>query len=340
MKKCVVTLIVILAFVLSMSAVAFKANAQTITLRYSNFFPAPHKNSVLAEAWCKEIEKRTNGKVKFNYFPGATLTPAAQTYDSVEKGIADVGLSVLGYTMGKFPLTEVTDLPLGSQTGYLATKMNNAYYQKFKPKELDGTQVMYLSGHGPGLLHTAKKQVTKLEDVKGLKIRGTGLSAKIISHLGGAPVGMPMTDTYDSISKGVAEGVLAPFEAMKGWKLGEVCDFTVLDYGASYSTDFFVVMNKAKWNSLPADVKQIIQKINEEWIDKQGKVWDEIDQEGKQLMSQPGKKITSLSKEEDARWVKAVRPILDEYVAQTKAKGLPGDEALKFCLDYIKANQK
>ena len=99
-------------------------------------------------------------------------------------------------------------------------------------------------------------------------------------------------------------------------------------------------MNKAKWNALPADVKQIIQKINEEWIEKQGKVWDEIDQEGKQLMSQAGKKIIPLSKEEDARWGKAVRPILDEYVAQAKAKGLPGDEALKFCQDYIKANQK
>jgi len=336
----VVTAVVLFAFILSLGTVVLKAHAQTVTLRYSNFFPAPHRNSILAEEWCKEIEKRTNGKVKFNYFPGATLTPAAQTYDSVEKGIADVGLSVLGYTMGKFPLTEVTDLPLGSQTGMLATKMNNAYYQKFKPKEFDGTQVMFLSGHGPGLLHTAKKQVTKLEDVKGMKIRGTGLSAKIIQHLGGAPVGMPMTETYDAISKGVVEGVLAPFEAMKGWKLGEVCNFTVLDYGASYSTDFFVVMNKAKWNSLPADVKQIIQKVNEEWIEKQGKVWDEIDQEGKQLMSAQGKKITALSKEEDAKWVKAVRPILDEYVAQAKAKGLPGDEALKFCLDYIKANQK
>jgi TRAP-type C4-dicarboxylate transport system substrate-binding protein len=340
MKKHVVAVIVILAFVLSMGAIALKANAQTVTLRYSNFFPAPHKTSIVAEAWCKEVEKRTNGKVKFNYFPGATLTPAAQTYDSVEKGIADVGLSCFAYTMGKFPLSEVTDLPLGSQTGLLATKMMNAYYQKFKPKELDGTQVMYLSGHGPGLLSTGKKPVTKLEDVKGLKLRSTGLSAKIVQHLGGAPVGMPMTDTYDSISKGVADGVLAPFEAMKGWKLGEVCNFTTLDYGASYSTAFFVVMNNARWNALPADVKQIIQKINEEWIEKQGKVWDEIDQEGKQLMSQPGKKIIALSKEEDARWVKAVRPILDEYLAQAKAKGLPGDEALKFCLDYLKANQK
>jgi TRAP-type C4-dicarboxylate transport system substrate-binding protein len=330
----------LLAVLVFLSSLAFHAWSAEYNLRYSNFFPAPHKNAVLAGEWCKEIEKRTNGKVKFNYFPGATLTPAAQTYDSVEKGIADVGLSVLGYTMGKFPLTEVTDLPLGSQSGYLATKMNNAYYQKFKPKEFDGTQVMFLSGHGPGLLQTAKKPVSKLEDVKGLKIRGTGLSAKIIQHLGGAPVGMPMTETYDSISKGVAEGVLCPFEAMKGWKLGEVCNFTTLDYGSSYSTDFFVVMNKAKWNALPADVKQIIQKINEEWIEKQGKVWDEIDREGRELMSQPGKKIIALSKEEDARWAAAVRPILDEYVAQAKAKGLPGDEALKFCQDYIKANQK
>ena len=122
MKKHVVTVVIILAFMLSMNAVAFKANAQTVTLRYSNFFPAPHRNSMLADEWCKEIEKRTNGKVKFTYFPGATLTPAAQTYDSVEKGIADVGLSVLGYTMGKFPLTEVIDLPLGSQSGLLATE--------------------------------------------------------------------------------------------------------------------------------------------------------------------------------------------------------------------------
>ena len=331
---------IIVAFILSIWGFASSAHAQTISLRYSNFFPAPHKNSMLADEWCKEVEKRTKGKVKLTYYPGATLTPAAQTYDSVEKGIADVGLSVLGYTMGKFPLTEVTDLPLGYQSGYLATKMINAYYSKFKPKEFDGTVVMYLHAHGPGLLNTAKKEVAKLEDLKGLKIRSHGNSAKIVQYLGGAPVGMPMTETYDSISRGVAEGVMCPFEALKGWKLGEVCNFTTTNYGSSYSTGFFVVMNKAKWNSLPADAKQAIQKINEEWIEKQGKIWDEIDVEGKQLMTQPGKKVVALSKEEDARWAKAVSPMLDDYVKATKAKGLPGDEALKFCLDYLKTHQK
>lgn len=340
MKKHVVTVVILFVFLFSISVVASISSAQTVTLRYSNFFPAPHKNSILADEWGKEVEKRTNGRVKVTYFPGATLTPAAQTYDSVEKGIADVGLSVLGYTMGKFPLTEVTDLPLGYQSGFLATKMINAYYNKFKPKEFDGTVVMYLHAHGPGLVNTAKKQVTKLEEFKGLKMRSHGLSAKLVQALGGAPVGMPMTETYDALSKGVAEGVMCPLEAMKGWKLGEVCNFSTLNYGSSYSTGFFVVMNKAKWNSIPADAKEIIQKINEEWITKQARVWDDIDEEGKQIMSQPGKKMLKLTKEEDARWAAKVRPILDEYVKVTKAKGLPGDEALKFCLDFLKTYQK
>jgi len=134
---------------------------------------------------------------------------------------------------------------------------------------------------------------------------------------------------------------MCPLEALKGWKLGEVCNFTTLKLRSSYSTGFFVVMNKAKWNSISKADQATIQKINEEWIEKQGKVWDEIDVEGQgKLMSQPGKKLVSLSKEEDARWAKAVAPMLDDYVKATKAKGLPGDEAVKFCLDYLKASQK
>jgi len=315
------------------------AEEKVITLKYTNFFPAPHANSVIADQWCKEVEKRTNGRIKVNYYPGATLTPAAQTYDSVVKGIADVGTSVMGYTRGKFPLTEVIDLPLTYKSGLVATKMINEYYKKFKPKEFDETQVMYLHAHGPGILHT-KKPVYKLEDVKGLKIRSTGLSAKIVQFLGGAPVGMPMTESYDALSKGVADGILCPNEALEGFKLGEVTAFTTENYGSAYSSGFFVVMNKAKWNSLPKDVQGIIEKINVEWIEKQGKVWDDIDIKGKEFAIKQGMKYISLAPEEDARWSKAVRPILDEYVQTMKAKNLPGEEALKFCLDYLKANQK
>jgi TRAP-type C4-dicarboxylate transport system substrate-binding protein len=329
-------------FALSLCIATVPAYAQqkVITMNFSNFFGAAHKNSILADQWCKEVEKRTDGRVKFTYYPGATLTPAAQTYDSVMKGIADVGESVLGYTSGRFPLMEIIDLPLGYKSGYVATKMINEFYKKFQPKELDGVKIMWLHAHGPGILFTKNKAVNKLEDLKGLKIRATGFSAKTATALGAAPVAMPQTESYDALRTGVVEGILNPMEAMKGWKIAEVVKYCTEDYGTAYTTSFFVVMNKAKWNALPKDIQDIIEKINVEWIEKQGKLWDEIDQEGREYMKQRGNQFIALSKEEEARWIEKVKPVIADQVKPINAKGLPGDAALKFCQDYLKANQK
>ncbi len=310
-----------------------------IKLNYSVFFPAPHKNAVLATEWAKEIEKRTGGKVQITVFPGGTLTPADKCYDGVVKGISDIGFSVLAYTRGKFPLTEVADLPLGMKTGLVATKMINDFYKKFKPREFDEVQVMYLHGHGPGILHS-KKEVTKLEDVKGMKIRCTGMAAKIVGALGATPVAMPMGETYDALSRGVVDGSMAPYEALQGWKWGEVVKYTVEDWGASYSTGMFVVMNKDKWNSLPADIQKIIEQVNEEYIEKQGKTWDEIEKAGKDFTVSRGNKIISFLQDEDWKWQKAVKPLLDEYVKNMGNKGLPGDVVLKFYLQTIYKYQK
>ncbi len=312
--------------------------AKPIELSYSIFFPAPHKQTVLATEWAKEIEKRTNGRVKINMFPGGTLTPADKCYDGVVQGISDIGMSVLAYTRGKFPLTEVIDLPLGYKTGVAATKLVNEYYERFKPKELGEVRIMYLHAHGPGILHT-KKPVTKLEELKGLKIRSTGLSSKVVAALGGTPVAMPMGETYDALSRGVAEGSMAPIEALQGWKWGEVVKCTTENFGSAYSTAFFVAMNKDKWNALPPDIQKVFDEVNREWIEKTGKTWDEIDKSGREFTLGLGNKIIQLSKEEDARWAQAVKPILDEYVANMKAKGLPGEEALKFCQERLKALQ-
>ncbi len=310
-----------------------------IELTYSNFFPAPHKNAVLSVEWGKEIEKRTSGRVKVTVFPGGTLTPAAQCYDGVVKGLSDVGLSVLGYTRGRFPLTEVIDLPLGYRNGLEATKLINIYFKKFRPKEFDDVKVMYLHAHGPGILHT-KKPVANLEDLKGLKIACHGLSAKIVSALGAIPVAMPMPERYDAIQKGVAEGGVFPVESLKGWKLAEVVNSTTQNFGSAYTTGFFVVMNKDKWASLPSDIQKIIEEINEEWIVKTGLGWDEIDKEGYSVAASKGLKLITLSKEEDAKWAKLVQGILDDYVKAMEAKNLPGKEALKFCQDELKKLQK
>ena len=338
MKNWKLAALIIFLLVVGFSLTNSPALAQT-KLTYSVFFPAPHKNAVLATDWAKEIEKRTNGKVQITMFYGGTLTPADKCYDGVVKGISDIGFSVLAYTRGKFPLVEVADLPLGMKTGLVATKAINDFYKKFKPKEFDEVQVMYLHGHGPGILHT-KKEVTKLEDAKGMKIRCTGMAAKIAGAIGATPVAMPMGDTYDALSRGVVDASMAPQEALQGWKWGEVVKYTVEDWGASYSAGMFVVMNKDKWKSLPPDVQKIIEQVNEEYIEKQGKTWDEIDKVGRDYTIARGNKIISLSPDENLKWEKAVKPLLDEYKKNMKDKGLPGDEVLSFYLQTIYKYQK
>ena len=314
------------------------AQDKAISLKLANFFPPDNKISVVMDQWCKEVEKRTNGAVKVTQFTGGTLTPPAQTYISVTRGVTDIGLSFFSYTMGRFPIMEALDLPLGYRSAYVATKLANEFYKKFKPKELDEVKVLFLTTSPPHMLF-AKKPVKNLEDLKGLKIRSTGTSAKVVAALGGVPVSMPMSEAYDALSKGVAQGIIGPYEPMKGFRLAEVVDNST-EYGSAYVNANYIVMNKDKWNSLPANTQKIIEQINDEWVEKMGKLWDELDKEGKDVFLQKGGKAVVLSKEENAKWSAKLRPILDEYVAGMKAKGLPADEALKFCQDYLAKNQK
>ncbi len=300
MKKHLGVTFLLFAFMaglLFVSVPGVSAAEKVITLNYANFFPAPSPHSVLVEQWGKEIEKRTNGRVKITFFHGGTLAPAAQIYDSTVQGIADMGFSVLAYTRGKFPLTEVIDLPLGLKNGVTATKLINAYYKKFQPKEFDEVKVLYLHAHGPGLIHTTKKPVAKLEDLKGMKLRATGLSAKIVLALGAAPVGTTMPETYDALRTGVAEGALAPFMALKDFRWGELTAYSILNYGSSYSVGFFVVMNKNKWNALPPDIQKIFTQVNEEYIEKVGALWDQTDKDGIEFVkSKGGQDIAALQR--------------------------------------------
>jgi TRAP-type transport system periplasmic protein len=341
MKRFSITSIfVVSVFVLScvVTSVSFGQD-KPISLRFSTFFPPTHPLAVITADWCKEVEKRTNGRVKVKQFAGGTLTPAAQTYDATVQGIVDGGNVVLGYTMGKFPLTEVLDYPLGYPSGTVAHKLANAYYEKFKPKEFDEVQPMYFAGQTPGILHT-RKPVHKLEDLKGMKMRTFGSNARLMTLLGGIPVAMPMGDAYDALSKGVADGLMCADEVLETWKIGEVVKFTTQNYGTSYTAVFLVCLNKKKWASIKPEDRKIIEQINHEWIDKSAAVWEKIDKSGRAFADKRGIKVYKLTKEEDARWAAKAQPIFDEYVKSMKAKGLPGDEVLKFCRDFIKKSAK
>ena len=147
-----------------------------------------------------------------------------------------------------------------------------------------------------------------MEDLKGMKIRCTGTSAKVVSALGATPVAMPQNETYDALQKGVVDGLVSPMEALKGWKFAEVTKCTTENYGSSYSIAFFVAMNKKKWDSLPKDVQETIQKVNKEWIEKTGKTWEQHGQGSYWRLPFPkATKIIKLSTEEDDRWAKAVQ---------------------------------
>ncbi len=213
------------------------------------------------------------------HYPGATLTPANQTYDSVVQGVVDVGNIVLGYTMGKFPLSEVLDYPLGYPSGTVATHLVNEYFKKFKPKEFDDVKVMYFHAQTPGILHTRKRSTNwRTEGYEDPDIRFKCRVHETARRRTGA---MTMGEAYDAINKGVADGLLCAYEALEGWKLGEVVKYDIENFGSAYTATFVVAMNKQKWASIsPADQK-IIEQINQEWIEKQAKVWDDIDASGK-----------------------------------------------------------
>jgi TRAP-type transport system periplasmic protein len=319
-----------LAVALVFGGIAPATAGGPVKLTYSCFFPPTHIQSKLAEAWCKEVEKRTGGKVVVEYFPGQTLTKAKQVYDGVVQGMSDIGFCLFAYNRGRFPLMEVVDLPLGYKSGKAATKVANAVYQKFHPKELKDVKVMYLHAHGPGLLHTKDKPVKKMEDLKGLKIRSHGTTANMVKALGGTPVAMPMPELYTALQRGVVDGALYPVEVNKGWKMAEVVKYCTENFANAYTATFYVVMNKDKWNALPADVKKIIEKINMEWIPKHGAAWDSSDKAGHEYMIKKGRKFITLSKEESARWKKATDPVLGEYVKAASKKGVPAKEALEF----------
>ena len=314
-----------------------QASQKPIELSYSIFFPPSHIQCKTAEEWSREVEKRTDGRVKITTYPGGSLTKAPQCYDGVVNGISDMGMSCFAYTLGRFPLLEGLDLPLGYPNGLVASRIATEMIRKYAPKEVDNVKVLYIHAHGPGIL-ASRKPVRTLEDIRGLKVRATGLSAKIVECLGGIPVAMSQPETYESLQKGVVEATLCPVETLKGWKQGEVIESVTDSSGIGYTTAMFVVMNKDKWNSLPADIQQIIDQVSNEWVDKHGEAWDQADREGEEFIKQLGHETIPLSDEELAKWKAAMVPILNGYVKATTEKNLPGGDFLKDLQEKIAAS--
>jgi TRAP-type C4-dicarboxylate transport system substrate-binding protein len=333
-KSCYILMAVALIVSFAVLLLPAEVQAKMIKLNYSIFFPQAHGQCKAAISWSEEIERRTDSRVEITIFPGGTLTKANQCYDGVVNGISDIGMSVFAYTRGRFPVMEACDLPLGYPSGKVASRVVNDYYSSVRPDELDDVKVLYFHAHGPGLLHT-KKPVRTLDDLARMKIRSTGLSAKVVKALGGVPVAMPQGETYESLQKGIVEGTFGPIEVLKGWRQAEVIKYTTNCYTVGYTTAMFVVMNKKKWESLPADIQKIMDETSAEWIDVHGRTWDEVDTEGRGYTLSLGNSIIDLSEGESARWRSAVEPVMKEYVEAAKKNGFDGKRYVDMLQELI-----
>ena len=323
------TLFIFIAFIFAALPLfgACAAPTEVIELTYNNFFPPTNYHSVLADQFCKEIEARTDGMVKITYYPAGGLAPAPETYDAVVEGICDIGMTCLAYTMGRFPASELVDIPHGYPTGWVATHVATDFYNQFKPIEFNDSHPLYFHAHGPGIVYTTEKPVRSLEDMEGLVLRSTGVGAAIAEALGATGYAAAQGEAYELMSKGTIDGSMTPMEPLLGWNQAEVVKYVTNCYEIGYSTDFIVVMSLEKWNSLPSDVKQVFTEVSEEWTEKHAKLWTYYDKAAKDyFLTFPDREIIELSADEMARWVEAAAVVKDTYMVEKAALGLPVDD--------------
>lgn len=302
------------------------ATADPINLTYANFPPAPTFPCVQMERWVKEVEKRTNGKVKIKTFPGGTLLGAKPMFDGVVKGVADIGCLATAYQPGRFKLFQAMDLPVGFPNAEVASAVMWDLYAKYKPESFKDVKVITLFTCATAQI-LSKKAVRNLDDLKGLKLRAAGTGVKIMNALGAAAVGMPQSEVPEALQKGVVHGNVTSMDVLKDMKYAEYCPFvTIADL---WVVPFAVVMNKKKWESLPKDVQKVIDDLGKEQAVWTGKYVDKHAQEAKAWSQKEHKvEFIELTAEQKAKWGGKLKGLVDEYITNLDKAGLPGKDFL------------
>jgi len=344
MRKRVTLFLSVVVFVSAIHSLGF--GADVIKLKAANYLPVTHKMSLLTGWFCDEVKKRTDGRVEITYYPGGTLLSPVKMYDGVVTGIADMGVSHISYTRGRFPVMEVFEMPLGFPSGWVATQVSSDFYNKYKPAEWKDVHVLYVDMTGPLVLLSVNKPVKTLEELKGFKIRATGQMTEVIKALGGVPVPLEMPDVYDALRRAVIDGITVDLSTLKYWKFSEVIKYVTADWQLGTGYTFYFVMNKDKWNALPPDIQKIFNEVAFETKEKQAALWNEMDIEGRDALKSAGGQIIPLSDPEAARWVKSVEPIIGAYKKNMASKGhkeADVDGWLKYIaerIEYWKGQQK
>lgn len=272
--------------------------------------------------WMAEMEEKSGGRLKFNYYNPNTLVPDKDVYDSTISGMVDFGLSYVAYSPGRFPLNSVMELPLIAPSAEAGSLVTWELYNKFPEwqKEYQETEMLFQWASATYNLHTKNKQVKTLEDLKGMKIIGWSPDIlNIIKHLGANPIEVTSLDTYMAIERGTADGVLCPLAPLKSYKISDAAKYhTIIDISVG---PFYGVMNKEVFNSMPEDLQKLMkEETSTKLCTVFGKTLDEGAAADAQWMKEQGHEFYVVPDEEKARWFKAIEPIHDEWVKKYGSK--------------------
>ena len=302
------------------------AAAKEVVLKYANFPPAPTFPCVQMERWKQVVEEKTHGKVKVKTFPGSTLLGAKNMMDGVIDGIAEIGCVVLPYQPGRFPLLAGVDLPVGFTNSKVANMVLYDLFEKYNPESMKEVKVLTLFTAPPADI-MSMKPIRTLEDLKGYELRCTGAGVRPLTLLGAKPVAMPMSETPSALQKGIVKGIFSSLEILKDFKFADYCKYATVCH--MQTATFAVVMNKKAWNSLPDDVKKVLDSIGREHSLWTGRYVDNHVKEAVEWAKEKkGLTLIHLSDDEYKRWHRLVRPIIQEWVEKTSKKGLPARDFL------------
>ena len=316
------------------SLVAVPAAAQT-TLTLSSWVPPTHTLTMGQIEWCEMLAQKVPGKIKCNALPrGVTAAPG--TLDAVRNGLADLSFTVHGYTPGRFVMTQMVEFPFMGDSSEVTSVAFQRIYAKVPAfaEEHKGVKVLAVFTHGPGMVLNTKKPITKAEDLAGMKFRvGGGMVNEIAKTLGMNVTLKPAPESYELLSTGVMDGTLFPAESVESFKIDKVIKHVTTFPGGLYNTSFVFMMNQAKYDSLPADVKKAIDEMSGEFAARMlGRGWDKVDRRGLAFMQAAGVQFTKA----DAAFVNAVKSktsgLEDTWVKAAEAKGLK--DARKVLADY------
>jgi TRAP-type C4-dicarboxylate transport system substrate-binding protein len=305
-------------------AVASQQAAAVTTLRLAHFWPSSSAyHTQIFEAWGKSVEEASGGELKVNVYPSQTLVKAAKSYEGAINGIADVSAVIQGYSAGRFPLSEIAQLPgLTSSAEQGSCIIQRLYDEGKVSSEYDDTHTLFMFSTGPAYLHTRDKEVQVPSDLAGLRMRRPNeVAGEMLTQMGATPGGIPAPEIYQALERGVVDGLSFPFEAMKGFRINELTQYHLR---VPYTSSIFVLsMNKRTYDSLsPKQKAAIDQNSGMEWAMRTAHVFGELDKAGLEQAESLGHVVHSVADPlNDEKWGAPLKKGTEHFLKRVEERG-------------------